>query len=221
KPLPIWPLYFPALFGLALYIQVHLEGRYIAAFLAILDITPFLLVESPRRKTAILILVVAGSATDLSLQLRPAFLRAINHSYMQRGGQWEIAHYLTQPGLQPGDKVASVTTLNDIRCTWAYAAGLHIVANIGNDAYSPENQQQDFQLFWSDPVTQQDVLRLFREQGAVAVVVPVATPPPVGSGWQQIPNSQAWVLRLYPNFAPFASPTSRTVRSAFAPPGQP
>jgi len=196
KPLPIWPLYFPALFGIALYIQVHLEGRYIAAFIAVLAITPFLLVETPRRKTAILILLVAGSAADLSLQLRPAFLRATHHADMQRGGQWDIARYLTQSGLEPGDKVASVTTLNDIRCTWAYAAGLHIVTNIGNDAYSPQNQQQDFNLFWTDPATQQDVLRLFREQGAVAVVVPIANTPPVGSNWQQIPNTQAWVLRL-------------------------
>ena len=115
---------------------------------------------------------------------------------MQRGGQWDIARYLTQSGLEPGDKVASVTTLNDIRCTWAYAAGLHIVTNIGNDAYSPQNQQQDFNLFWTDPATQQDVLRLFREQGAVAVVVPIANTPPVGSNWQQIPNTQAWLLRL-------------------------
>ena len=196
KPLPIWPLYFPALFGLALYIQVHLEGRYIAAFVAILAITPFLLVESPRLKAAILVLMVAGSATDLSLQLRPAFLRATNHVDMQSGSQWEIARYLTQSGLEPGDKVASVATLNDIRCTWAYAARLHIVANIGNDAYSPQNQQQDFQLFWTDPATQQDVLRLFREQGAVAVVIPIANTPAISPNWQQIPNTNAWFLRL-------------------------
>ena len=199
KPLPIWPLYFPALFGLALYIQVHLEGRYIAAFVAILAITPFLLVESPRRKTAILILLVAGSAADLSLQLRPAVFRAMRHADMQRGGQWDIASYLTQSGLEPGDKVASVTTLNDIRCTWAYAAGLRIVANIGNDAYSPQNQQQDFQLFWTDPATQQDVLRLFREQGAVAVIVPTAPTAPtsaISANWQQIPSTDTWILRL-------------------------
>ena len=196
QPLPLWPLYAPALFGLALYIQVHLEGRYIAAFVAILAVTPFLLVESPRLKSAILLVIVAGSAADLTLYLRPAFLRATSHADMQSGGQWEIAHYLTQSGLQPGDKVAAVTTVNDIRCTWAYGAGLHIVAAIGNDAFSPQNQQQDFKLFWTDPATQQEVLSLFREQGAVAVVVPTAATSPIGPNWHQIPNTQAWLLHL-------------------------
>ena len=79
---------------------------------------------------------------------------------------------------------------------------LHIRANpdhvaaIGNDAYSPENQQVDFNLFWSDPATQQDVLRLFRSQGAVAVIVPRTAAPSSSPGWQPIPNTTAWFLPL-------------------------
>ncbi len=115
---------------------------------------------------------------------------------MLSGGQWTIATYLTQSGLRPGDKVATVTIGNNIRCTWAYAADLHIVADIGNDAFKPESQPRDFNAFWTDSAIQQEVLRLFREQGAVAVVVPTADTPPIPGLWQPIPNTNAWVLRL-------------------------
>jgi hypothetical protein len=188
KILPLWPLYLPSLLGIALYIQVHLEGRYIAAFVAILALVPFLISEIPRLRLAILTVVIAGTVANLTLQLR--------HTNLQRSDQWAIAAYLTESGLKPGDKVATVTTLNQIRCTWAYATGLHIVADIGNDAYSPQNQQADFNLFWTDPAIQQEALRLFHEQGAIAVIVPSATTPPLSPDWHQIPNTNAWVFRL-------------------------
>ena len=185
---PLWCLFVPSILGIAMYIQVHLEGRYIAAFIAILALTPFLIFEIPRLRAVILAVVVAGTAANLTLQFR--------HTNLHPSDQWTIASYLTQSGLRPGEKVATVTTLNQIRCTWAYASGLHIVADIGNDAYSPQNQQQDFNLFWTGPAIQQDVFKLFREQGAIAVIVPVATTPALSPDWQQIPNTQAWVHRL-------------------------
>jgi hypothetical protein len=183
-----WPIYLPSLLALVLYLQVHLEARYIAAFLAVLAIFP-LLISRPLRLVVPAILL-AGTALNLGLHLRltrPEFTP-----------QWTIARYLTASGLHPGDRVASVTTLNDIRCTWAYAAGLHIVADIGNDAYDPQSQQQDFDLFWRDPAIQSDVLRLFREQGAIAVIAPSVPPsnPPIAGNWQPIPNTNAWVLKL-------------------------
>lgn len=194
--LPLWPIYLPSIFGIALYLQVHLEARYIAPFVAILTLLPFLTFDSLRFRKACLLLVIAGTVADLTLQLRPSALRAIHRADMLYGGQWTIADYLTKSGLRPGDKVATVTTGNNIRCTWAYAAGLHVIASIGNDAYNPQDQQQDFNLFWTDPVTQQDVLRLFREQGAVAVVVPFAAKPPIPGHWNAIPSTNAWLLHL-------------------------
>lgn len=200
----LWLLYLPSLFGIALYLQVHLEGRYIAAFIAILSLIPFLIVEA-RSRAAVLLLLVVGTAADLTLQLRPTVVRVTHRVEMQRGGQWEVARYLSQSGLKPGDRVASVSTGNDIRCTWAYAAGLHIVSSIGNDIYSQPIRQRDFDLFWTDPAIQKEVLRLFREQGTVAVVVPSSATPPLSPNWQQIPQTQAWWLRLQPDLAPTAS----------------
>jgi hypothetical protein len=117
---------------------------------------------------------------------------------MQSGGQWAVAEYLQQMGLRSGDKVASVSAGNDIRCTWAYGAGLHVVAAIGNDAFDPKNQVEDLHLFFDDPSTQEQVLQMFREQGAVAVVatdIPFDVSSP---GWQHVPGSKTWVHVLEP-----------------------
>jgi len=193
-----WPVWLPPLLGILLYLQVHLEGRYIAAFVTILATLPFLIgSRSPTRMAmAALALLVAGTVINLDRQLKPAIQLAIHRADPESGGQWAIAQYLAQAGLKPGDRVASVTTLNDIRCTWAYAARLHVVADIGNDAFDPGLQQQDFNLFWTDPAIQADVLRLFRQQGAVAVVVPHAATPPLTPVWQSIAGTDAWLLRF-------------------------
>jgi len=195
-----WPLFLPSLLALLLYIQVHLEARYVSAFLAILAMIPFLAARRlsyPTRAVVVAILLL-GTVADLYPILRLPARRALAHTDMQSEGQWIVAHFLTQSGLKPGDKVASVTTLNDIRCTWAYAAGLHVVADIGNDAFDPQLQHEDFNRFWTDPATQQDVLRLFREQGAVAVIAPSVSPRalPLTPAWQHIPDTNAWILRL-------------------------
>jgi hypothetical protein len=196
----LWPVYLPAILALFLYIQVHLEGRYVAGFLTVLALVPFLAATqlSARVRALMLALLLFGTFADLYTYLHNPLHRALHHTDMESGGQWTIAQYLIHAGLQPGDKVASVTTLNDIRCTWAYAARLHIVADIGNDAYDPAAQHEDFNLFWTDPATQEDVLRLFREQGVVAVIAPSVSPraPALTGQWQHIPDTNAWFLHL-------------------------
>jgi hypothetical protein len=193
------PLWLPSLLGIALYVQVHLEGRYIAPFVAILaiavgcpifgaDLSRVDQGDTPSTRFAHLGAIILIAATLLTLYPR---LKPTSPS-----DQWRMAAFLVQSGLHPGDKVASVSTLNDIRCTWAYAARLHIVADIGNDAYTPQDQQRDFNLFWSQPAVQQDVLRLFRQQGAAAVIVPHAQSPALNPSWQSIPGTDAWLLRL-------------------------
>jgi hypothetical protein len=197
-----WPWFMPAILGVVLYLQVHLEGRYIAGFLSVLAIVPFVAMERwgtrvpTRLRVVMLVLLVSGAILNLSTQLRSALRLAIHRTDITSEGQWKIARYLQQMGLQDGDKVAAVSTLNDYRCTWAYAARLHIVADIGNDAYDPQDQEKDLRLFFDDPSTREEVLHLFKQQGAVAVVAPSMPFEIVSPGWQRIPGTSAWVLRL-------------------------
>jgi hypothetical protein len=197
-----WIMYLPSLVGFSLYLLVHVEGRYVAGFLCVLGMAPFftldrLSLRSLIRSAAVLLLVVA-TLFNSSERLHGAVRSAIARTDMQSGGQWAIADYLMKLNLKAGDKVASIAPRNDLRCTWAYASRSHIVAAIGNDAFDPKSQVQDLHLFFDHPSTQQQILQLFREQGAVAVVateIPFEVSSP---GWQHIPGSEAWVRLLEP-----------------------
>ncbi|WP_353066694.1 hypothetical protein RBB77_09065 [Tunturibacter psychrotolerans] len=197
-----WIVYLPSLVGFSFFLLVHIEGRYVAGFLCMIGMAPFLTLDRlPLRsliRTAAVLLLVAATLFNSSERLHGAVRSAIARTDMQSGGQWAIADYLVNLNLKAGDKVASVAPRNALRCTWAYASRSHIVAAIGNDAFDPESQVQDLHLFFDHPSTQQQVLELFREQGAVAVVatdIPFEVSSP---GWQHVPGSQAWVRFLEP-----------------------
>lgn len=197
-----WPWILPAVLGLALYLQVHLEARYVSGFIAVLGIVPFIAMElwgsgiSPKLKSLMTVILVAGTALTLSPVLRDPIHLAVHRADITSGDNWKIARYLQHIGLRDGDKVAEVTTYNDIRCTWAYASGVHVVAAIGNDVHDPKERLQDMHLFFDDAHTQQQVLDLFRQQGATVVVAPYMPFEVVSPGWQQIPGTTAWVFRL-------------------------
>ena len=201
----LWILYLPSLLGFLFFLVVHMEGRYVTGFVCVLAMAPFLSLDgwsgsirSALRRAALIILVVA-TVFNSSERLYGAVRSATARLDMQSGGLWAVADYLQGLGLKAGDKVASVSPRNVYRCTWAYASGLHIVAAIGNDAYDPQNQVEDLHLFFDDLSTQEQVLGLFRKQGAVAVVATEIPFDVASPGWRHIPGSRAWVLLLATN----------------------
>ncbi|WP_433969207.1 hypothetical protein [Tunturiibacter gelidiferens] len=197
-----WFLYLPSLLGIFVLLLIHVEGRYVAGFLCVLAMAPFLRLDSwrgPLRsgvRTVALLLLVMASVFNSAERLRGAVRLAVARTDMQSGGQWAVAQYLQGLGLKAGDRVASVSPGNDMRCTWAYASRVHVVAALGNDAYDPQNQIEDLHLFFDDPSTQEQVLQLFRKQGALAVVATEIPFDVSSQGWQRVPGSKAWVLLL-------------------------
>jgi hypothetical protein len=203
-----WPLFLPSLLGILLYLQIHLESRYIAPFVAVLCVLPVLAfagrassplpARHPRLAIALLALLAATVGWQLWVDDNPAVRLRLRHADLESEGQWRIAQALAATGLRPGDQVASVNDYNDIRCTWAYAARLHIVAHLGNDAYdpAPADQLRDLHQFFDDPATQARVLDVFRQAGAVAVVAPEMPFDVRSRGWQSIPGTHAWFLML-------------------------
>ena len=90
RTLAYWPLFLPPLLAIGLYILVHLEDRYIASFLAVLGLLPFvsLCASQPRLagKLRWLILALLVSATALSFVTadRVAFVHAFRHQTLSQ-----------------------------------------------------------------------------------------------------------------------------------------
>ena len=198
----LWPLYLPSTAAVGIYLLVFTEPRYLVGFLIILLTTIFLPLFVPtqllaRKNGYALVIVLAAVSAAVLLKSQAEVLRAAwqGKSYTSNE-QWRIALYLAQSGVRPGEKVAFVRVERGTQSTWAYLDGLHIVAEIGNQGFSLENQEKDFELFTGSPEVQQTVFNLFRKAGAVLVVALDVNGAPQGSGWERVPETQSWVHRL-------------------------
>jgi hypothetical protein len=132
--LALWPVYLPALLAIAGYTMVVIEPRYLIAFWLIALTTPFIALFTPTPLIArwasfvVAGLVVVGCGAVVAENERDTFHRAIHHETYLGNPQWKAGLYLTQIGIRPGDKVASVH--GGMVCTWAKVSGVHIVAEI-------------------------------------------------------------------------------------------
>lgn len=199
----LWPAYLPALLGIFCYALVVVEARYIVGFLTILATMPFLALYVPTelapRKLGytIVALAILVAATILAFEKGQVFRRAWNNQSYTTDKQWKSGFYLIQAGLHPGDKVATVAEGEDAAfSTYAHACGVHIVAQMGNTAYDPLDQEKDFQLFADHPDVQQAVFNAFRQAGAVMVIALDVGRPLQGPGWEHVPGTGNWVHRL-------------------------
>ena len=201
----LWPLYLLPIAAFSVYLLVVIEPRYVVGFLIVLLLTPFLplVVPTPlfskRVGYAFVILFATGCAAILVGNKKDAIHRAIHNEPYTSDEQWRIGSYLIQSGVQPEEKVAAVAVWENIECTWAYVSGVHIVAEIGNDAFDFDHHEQDFHLFLSSPDVQQTVFTLFRQAGAKLVVASYVDGTPQGPGWEQIPGTRSWIHRLDEN----------------------
>jgi len=201
----LWPLYLPSIAAICIYLMVFIEARYLVGFLTILFTTlllPFFvptLLFPKRVGYALAILIAVGSAMIIPENQKELIRRIIRHEPYANQEQWRVGLYLAESGFRAGDKVASVKVGNGALCSWAYMDGLQIVAEIGNDAFDPKDQEKDFELFNHSPEVQQTVLDLFRQAGAVLVVVFDVDGAPQGPGWERIPGTQSWVHLLNGN----------------------
>jgi hypothetical protein len=207
--LSFWPFYLPALLGILLYVQVHLEDRYLGSFLAILCLLPFVTVVAlgglPSRKTRtqIFAIMTLGAALNYLLVDRDIFSHIAHHYTYAENPQWKLGMGLQRLGLKPGDEVAAIGGPN-ASCTWAYIAHLRIVAELGGDPFDQRNPHPapagaEVQEFWrGSPALQGKILTLFRDAGAVAAV---ASNKPsdvsIPAGWQRVDGTDTWVYLLH------------------------
>lgn len=192
----VWPLLAMSLVGLALYLPIVENDRYLGGFLLVLFL---LLVAVPRcrpedQRSAVYVAlavfcVMAIGTADYTVRM------ITNHYAIPGNGPtsaWQdvvAAEQLWRMGAQPGDKVAVIG--EGTGAYWARLAKLRIVAEVmgANHGYSK---------FWdARGEVQQDVYAKFAQAHAKLVVssCPLC-PAGVPDGWQQVEGTSYCVRRL-------------------------
>lgn len=188
-----WPVYLLAGAGLAIYLPVHLEGRYIAMFLTVLLLLKLeafrpLFARSPIRTTVVTALILAGFMAGLVEDQHEVWSRAVHRWQYQDNLEWREGAALKGFGLAPGSEIGVISWTPNVQCDWAYLAGLRITSEI--------ETPQDEKTFWElGDLDQNAAMLRFRQAGAVAVVTR-DRPKDGAAGWDQVESLPMWVYRF-------------------------
>jgi len=211
----IWPLLLPTVAGFGTYFIVHVEDRYLSAFvmvIALLSWAPLIDMTLHSRRvlvTGLILIYSAGALGELVVTDAASFKGAFRHADFHDDPQWRIASALTAAGLRPDDPVAVIRdTVPTVRVNWAYVSRLRIVAEFGGLPYRIEAQDRtrfdrndevlfpDYsEIFWMQltPQRREQVMKAFSQSGARAVVslsMPNNLPDP---GWVPLKGTPAWL----------------------------
>jgi hypothetical protein len=177
----VWHLIVISLVGMAMYLPLVENDRYLGGFLLVILLLPLwaarLLVQERRAVTCITVAVFASMA----LGTVDYTVRVLTNHYAIPGvgpnstlEDVVAAEQLWHLGLTPGDKVAIIG--NGTGAYWASLAKVRIVAEIMDTGHGSRE-------FWaSSSETRQRVYKLFEQSHAVKVVA--TCPPEVPEGWQ-------------------------------------
>jgi len=126
-----WVLWLPALAALGMYAMVHVESRYVGAFLVLLWLGLLTALQSPVKRTSYVAAWVAITVAILLFasfgqRLRYSFLSALHHREYPES---EVARELQSLGIRPGEPVARIS--NDVAdLGWARMSRVSIVAEV-------------------------------------------------------------------------------------------
>jgi hypothetical protein len=180
-----WPIWVIGLTGLAMYVPLRIESRYIGAFLALLfmgAVFSFDLRSSASRR----VLIASAMFAVLGLLL-PVFVTNVQRyleSLHLQNADADAAAELAKLGINPGDQVARISsTVTDLGIE--RIARVEVVAEVGiGDAHR----------FWTSPVSDQDViLGLFASNGARAVIATAPDSLNALPGWRRLGLTHYWV----------------------------
>ncbi len=199
----VWIL-LPTAGGLALYVLIHLEGRYVGAMVAVLFLVGFALIRLPgapaqrfvRGVLAIILLSWACRYALVVSQWARTQRRSDPKTSTARGDRWplEAADGLARLGVRRGARIAFVGGVPHYY--WARLAGVRIVAELRDGSLVEETPPTDhIARYWlSDPAERLRVLNAFRRARVEAVVTD--TLPDGDEGWQPLGRSGLFVRML-------------------------
>ncbi|MBV8729394.1 MAG: hypothetical protein JO336_06255 [Acidobacteriia bacterium] len=193
-----WPALTVGLCGIATFVPVHLEGRYIAPFLAIVGITIFLAmrpaIPARIRRAAGPALIVCA-LFSFGINETDVFRNLAKRQSYDRAPDWKMAMWLSRSGLRAGDKVAVISPSSAAFCEWAYLAHLRIVGEAGVDLY--RSKEENLAQYWgSSARARQDAVEAFRQAGAAAIIAFDKPENEERGEWVRIPETSAWVQAL-------------------------
>src|SRR5579872_70382 len=192
----IWLPAVVSMAGILLYCAVHVETRHVAAFVAIVLVGAYAVLEIPETGLAATI-AIGGLAWSLgscavtaslgSQKLSFEGMLYVPWGHTSTNVPWEAAKGLEKLGVRAGDKVSSVCPSNRSNVYWARLARVQIVA------------EPDFTMnFWQlGDVDQSRVLAALARSGASIAVADQPPPDPAREvGWQQVGTTTYYVRRL-------------------------
>ena len=187
------PLLALALAGLAIYLLVNVESRYVASFAALLWILPVAAAQGLQSRGPVRWLDRAVLACAACLVI-PVTLHAVADAWESRNvtnAHPEVAARLRALGLRPGDRVANIGIErgeklgSSFEAFWAYLAQVQIVAEI------PDGR--DF--LCADKRTAERVYADLAQVGARAAVTMAMPSRWCSAGWRKVEGT-AYYVRL-------------------------
>lgn len=182
-------LWIPCVAAMGLYSLVHVDLRFISAYILILLMAAFSMLRFPRpiggmmaRAGTLAIILVVGA--QLAWSVSHSILRLASS---QNSPALVIAGGLKRAGIEPGDRIACIG-ISPGNLYWAHAAGVTIVEEVMADGVS------SFVL--SSPERRAGTLKVLGSTGAKAIVAENLPQQMVSDGWQQIAGTNYFIYLL-------------------------
>ncbi len=200
-----WNILMPAIAALGLYSLVHIETRYIGAFVVLIWLGLFTGIllskdsKSTRVGSAVVVAVAALIMTVMvAKSIAPAYSTVSDVFKAKDSAFSEYSHVadgLARRGVKPGDRVGSIAYGFAAGSFWARLAKVRIIAEITSG--SNLTPKEDVNIFWhSNAEVKRRVIEAFAKTGAKVIVanrVPAGVSDP---GWERIGNTNHYVYFL-------------------------
>ena len=180
-----WPICLIGIAGCVMYALVHVESRYVAAFLVLFWCGVIFSLRVPQWLSAE---VVAAITLVVIASLLLPIGWVIYQEYRQRTDKVNAdalaAAELERLGVHAGDHVARI-------------AGDAAIERIARVTIVAEVDLDDTGTFWRSPITtQHDLLQIFAQRGAKAVIAASPTLNALNqSEWTRLDSTRYWVWR--------------------------
>ena len=185
-----WVLVTMPLLAMSMYSILHVEARYIGAFVTLLWLGLFSslkLPDSKEIKKFVSCLIIILSTFMLITSLFSEDLLENRLYAKELSVNWDVAKSLQKIGIQKGDKVGVIGICDDYY--WARLTRVHIIAEIPLD--------EEIANFWAaDSFVKSQVLQAFKKAGTKMVIAGRAPAYASKLGWKNIKDTSYYFYVL-------------------------